>query len=183
MLPVILFYIFQNRKGLNYLNTLWFVIVLLSGFTALIISFSKLAWLAAFVGMSCVFVMKSDRIRNTAKKYQRLFFLFILFLMIFSVVVLFLIQLGWDNWTERLNLAKGALNVIVNNPFFGVGLNNSTIRLKEFITNPYGLYIFQPVHNIYLLILTELGLIGFSIFLIALIAMMVDSGVVEIASS
>lgn len=168
MLPVILFYIFQNRKGLDYLNTLWFVIVLLSGFTALIISFSKLAWLAVFVGMSCVFVMKSDRVRNTAKKYQRLFFLFILLLMIFSVVVLFLIQLGWENWTERLNLVKGALNVIVNNPFFGVGLNNSTIRLKEFIPSSFGLYIFQPVHNVYLLILTEVGLVGFSMLMIVL---------------
>lgn len=168
MLPVILFYIFQNRKGLDYLNILWFVIVLLSGFTALIISFSKLAWLAVFVGMSCVFVMKSDRVRNTAKKYQRLFFLFILFLMIFSVVILFIIQPGWENWTERLNLAKGALNVIVNNPFFGVGLNNSTIRLKEFIPSSFGLYIFQPVHNVYLLILTEVGLVGFSMLLIVL---------------
>ena len=55
----------------------------------------------------------------------------------------------------------------------GVGIGNFTDKLREIIPT-MDEYIYQPVHNIYLLIYTETGLFGLSSFLIFLIFIMRD---------
>ncbi|MEK7163673.1 MAG: O-antigen ligase family protein [Patescibacteria group bacterium] len=64
-----------------------------------------------------------------------------------------------DSWIGRTELFKSSINIIRNYPLFGTGLGNF-VRL----TQDYG---FQPVHNIPLLALAELGfpLFGYLIIL------------------
>lgn len=59
--------------------------------------------------------------------------------------------------------------MVSSNPLFGAGLNNSIIQLHDFAAKFPGLYIFQPVHNVYLLILAETGVVGFAFFLLAFV--------------
>lgn len=54
-----------------------------------------------------------------------------------------------DSWQERINLINHSFKQITSYPIFGTGLGSSLI------TSPVN---FQPVHNIYLLLLVELGL-------------------------
>jgi len=54
-------------------------------------------------------------------------------------------------------------------PLSGIGLNNFIVRLPEFWPMTGFTYWLQPVHNIYLLILTETGIVGLLIFVWLLI--------------
>jgi O-antigen ligase len=64
-------------------------------------------------------------------------------------------------------LANAAILMFQKNPLLGVGLNNFLSNLPLFLSQKNYLLI-QPVHNIYLLVLSELGIIGFFFFLILL---------------
>jgi len=68
---------------------------------------------------------------------------------------------------ERQKLANAAILMFQKNPLLGVGLNNFLSNLPLFLSQKNYLLI-QPVHNIYLLVLSELGIIGFFFFLILL---------------
>ena len=60
-------------------------------------------------------------------------------------------------------------------PFFGYGLNNFIVQYKSFTPLIKDMYVYQPVHNLYLLILIETGLTGLFIFLVALSAVFYKS--------
>lgn len=68
-----------------------------------------------------------------------------------------------SSFSERILLAQASLTMILAHPFFGVGMGNFISVLPLFSRN---VVILQPVHNIYLLIAAETGIIGFTIFLI-----------------
>ncbi len=60
---------------------------------------------------------------------------------------------------RRIELAKAAWEMFKTSPIFGVGLGNFIPQLPKFLI-PKKLYFWQPVHNIFLLILAETGIIG-----------------------
>lgn len=57
---------------------------------------------------------------------------------------------GNESLQTRLSLAAGSVRLLSTNPFFGVGLNNSVGFMEKL----------QPVHNVFLLVGAETGLIG-----------------------
>jgi O-antigen ligase len=64
---------------------------------------------------------------------------------------------------QRGLLINQAVSMVNKNPIFGVGLGNYINNLgSAFISYDQ----LQPVHNIFLLILAETGLIGFGVFMI-----------------
>lgn len=66
--------------------------------------------------------------------------------------------------THRLELIKASLAMVKNNFWFGVGLNNFIPNLVKVSNTFVNAWELQPVHNIFLLILTEIGFIGFVMF-------------------
>jgi O-antigen ligase len=74
----------------------------------------------------------------------------------------FLGGLAPESFTRREELAQTAIQLIKQTPFLGVGLNNFLFRL------PFTNFV-QPVHNIYLLIASETGIIIFITFIIFII--------------
>ena len=60
---------------------------------------------------------------------------------------------------RRIELAKATWEMFKTSPIFGVGLGNFIPQLPKFLI-PKKLYFWQPVHNIFLLILAETGIIG-----------------------
>lgn len=72
---------------------------------------------------------------------------------------------GEDVSTGRIKLYKYSWELFTSNPIFGIGW-------KEFISNSVGLlniYRGSHPHNIYLQLLTELGIVGFVLFMIPVI--------------
>lgn len=66
---------------------------------------------------------------------------------------------------ERLLLSQAALDISLQNPLFGVGSNNFILELSKL--NLFSLSetrLLQPVHNVFLLILAENGLVGLLLF-------------------
>lgn len=128
------------------------------GLIALILSFSRAAWLVGML-VGLWFMVNSF----WGKKFQGRPLLFMPFIMVVVGVFLFFL-----NWTEpavqeRIWSMKMASGMIQVNPLVGVGLNNFVVHLSEFWVGG-GTYFLQPVHNIFLLIAAETGLIGFMVF-------------------
>ena len=72
------------------------------------------------------------------------------------------------SWRDRANLIKSSLNVIRNNLWFGTGLGNFTKAMETDIPRTTNwVLLIQPVHNVFLLMLAELGVLGtFSYFVL-----------------
>ena len=79
-----------------------------------------------------------------------------------------LVSMDEEAVTQRIFYNKIAGSVTAANPILGVGIGQSVpqlmIKMKHWPAN-----IYQPVHNIYLLIASETGLAGLSLFLLFLI--------------
>lgn len=60
----------------------------------------------------------------------------------------------------RLSLSESALKVFVNNPVFGVGLGNFIPSSISVSYPTSGVWFLQPVHNLFLLMLSEIGVVG-----------------------
>ncbi|MDD4382163.1 MAG: O-antigen ligase family protein, partial [Candidatus Dojkabacteria bacterium] len=62
---------------------------------------------------------------------------------------------------DRINLIKASFNVIRENILLGTGIGNFVRGMKEYVPRTYnGIQLLQPVHNIPLLWVSELGVLG-----------------------
>lgn len=68
---------------------------------------------------------------------------------------------GWDreSWTKRMYLNRAAIKMWRENLMIGVGAGNFLVKLPEY-QEWSRIYWLQPVHNIFLLLGSELGVIG-----------------------
>lgn len=64
----------------------------------------------------------------------------------------------------RLTYTDQALTLILHNWFLGQGIGNYTLALYQQISSVWPGYYYQPVHNIYLLVWAELGIVGALLF-------------------
>lgn len=74
-------------------------------------------------------------------------------------------NLADEAFTQRLYLSKVAIEMFSINPILGVGLNNFLPNLPFYIKQTGNIFFLQPVHNIFLLVLSETGMIGFGFFM------------------
>lgn len=137
----------------------------------LVFSFSRSAWIAAVIAfVFCVVVLFKNKLKHAAREL-------ILVCMVFSLVLFGVF--GWmlvsrgevkkdTALNERIIYTNIALDIMGEYPF-GVGIGNGMIRAEqEGRYEVYGLTdkgTHQPVHNIYLLITEEVGVIGILVFL------------------
>jgi O-antigen ligase len=68
---------------------------------------------------------------------------------------------------QREDLFRQAINMFEKNPVFGVGLNNFYNNLNPFSEK---IFLIQPVHNIFMLALSQAGIIGF-LFLVSILVL------------
>lgn len=66
---------------------------------------------------------------------------------------------------ERLTYYQQAGQLIKKNWYRGVGIGNYTLAVKEQVEKNLKSYEYQPVHNVYFLVLCELSIFGLIIFL------------------
>jgi len=111
-----------------------------------------------------------------AKTFRiRIFFVFLLamgliilstFPLVHEISLRFLqTSLSDESVTERTELLSASLKMMQAHPFIGVGLDNFIPALAPLQKPmPLGLYL-QPVHNIFVLVLAETGIVGFVLFI------------------
>ncbi|MEW6408259.1 MAG: O-antigen ligase family protein [Patescibacteria group bacterium] len=163
------------RLYYNYLLVIFsFIFALL--FLGLIFSFSRSAWLAfIFVIIFLLINFTKSFINFFKKDYKKIWPILILFVFITISLATFFPQIkaktshtdqyGDESVAGRFEYTKTSLKMVKKSPFFGIGYGNFTIKLAGFSQKPLQWWQFQPVHNIYLLILSETGILGLLFFL------------------
>ena len=136
---------------------LFFIFLILS--TAIFFTFSRAAWIAVVcIIFYNIFFLK--------KKKMLPIVCLILFILL-SVIYLPLVKtriagterLEVKSNIERMSGYSQAFQIIKKNPLLGVGVGNYTAELQKMYSDQSAWH-YQPVHNVYLLILTEVGIIG-----------------------
>ncbi len=131
----------------------------------LFFSFSRTAWLAALIFILALFVLGEFKINWKLILLGIGIATFILF--IFNLGELVLVRLlTWNNsaWGERAMLFKIGIKMVEHN-LLGVGLGNYVLVMKNFVPLDFSYWLYQPVHNLYVLMAAEIGITGLGVFI------------------
>jgi len=133
---------------------------LFTSLAATVITFSKGAILTSITA----FIIMSKNLKD-----------FFLKSILFLVVSLLLLKIASTTQVasvaERLTLIQAALDMSLKNLLLGVGSNNFILELSKLdLTSISQIRLLQPVHNVFLLILVENGLIGLALLSLMLFA-------------
>lgn len=175
---VLLLNMFQVRK--YGFKRYYFIVTVFLIFIAFVLTFSMSAYFSLFL------VFTSYLILLTLKKFYfkyrlnlfpslfSLFFLCLISLSIFSFSFVFSFSTNFniDSFTESLTrrfyLTDASLNLIQDNFLYGVGISAFTQNIENYVIYINDVRFLQPVHNVFLLILSETGFISFTFFIILL---------------
>ncbi|MBU1992714.1 MAG: O-antigen ligase family protein [Patescibacteria group bacterium] len=144
--------------------------ILYGGFIAfflivLVLTFSRSAWIAlTFASLFYVFI---TRPRFKIKYVLLATLIGLLFLVVFDLdkLVLNRISVSYDEaLTQRTEYMEISKNMFLKHPF-GVGIGNFTLEMQGFSEQKIRPWDLQPVHNVFLLALNEVGFVIFPVFI------------------
>ena len=161
---------FKNKIPLAFGN---FLIL-----TGIFLSFSRSVWLTTFLIILSLLIVNRKKIAETFSKllpFKKIFFIVLLVLVTFFAFSITLPRLHLKNCLndQSYNLRKiynqASFKIIHENPLLGVGPGNFTLALQKKVETRLIASLqhweIQPVHNLYLLITSEIGLIGLMVFI------------------
>ncbi len=126
----------------------------------LVLTFSRAAWLVSFLMSS--FLLFSEWRKNRFSEKLKFLLVTLLTSIIFLIPIFYYVIFSKFHLSAsepaiqfRMNDLKLGWQSIKENPFFGVGLGQPIYSGQQ-----------QPIHNLYLLIASETGLIGLFLFLL-----------------
>ncbi|MDP2860771.1 MAG: O-antigen ligase family protein, partial [bacterium] len=138
-------------------------IALVVGFFLLLLCFSRTVWLAVLF-LNLIYLIW----RIIDKQKVGLFEFSYYFMAGAGLITVFLFTksvIETASFENREVLAVFALELIKKQPFLGVGANNFLISLSRSGLSWPVVSFLQPVHNIFLLIGSEIGLVGLIVFI------------------
>ena len=149
-------------------NNLWmkipFLIVFMVG---LLLSFSRSAWLALLAMIVVLLTLQAIKINWKQAVLTLAVLLFVMVLFSLDQVILArIINFSIDSFDQRLVFSGIAREMIMASPWRGAGLGNFVLQMSENYTGVLSPWLYQPVHNFFLMILSELGVIGFAFWLV-----------------
>ena len=150
-------------------------------FVALFFSFSRNAWLGLVFGLVGLLVLSLPGKKLINQKiileYLVCFFI-LLFVLLSQFGGLAGIRISGEgrienqSINERVASNKEATEIIKDNFFFGLGIGNYILEQKNRDTMNRSSWEYQPAHNTYFLIWSEIGIIGL-LFFISIIAFLI----------
>jgi len=161
----------RNRIGLIF-SLVFFII----NFVGLLLTFSRSAWLGFFTGFVILsfhyFIIK----RSQETRTNILKFVFVIVVIsgcfIWGLHEPLSTRFNLDNRlesksvSERINYNNDAWKIIKSNLLFGVGIKNYGLAVHDEINSERSVYEYEPVHNVFLLVWAEIGIIGLSIVIL-----------------
>ncbi len=161
ILTLITCWFYQNPQNTRVKSSqiLFFSCSYLLGLVALFFTFSFSAWVVYILGTVLVYLNASKKDSKTT-------------IMIVCAISLFFLQtvIKYQSSTisEDVSL-RGQLNETAilqwkSHPVFGVGLNNFIAHIQDVSMTVRRPFWWQPVHNVYLLLLSETGIVGGGLF-------------------
>lgn len=168
-----LYFLWLSKKH-SFFNNLLMIISFWLLMTGLLLSFSRLIISVFLFSSILYFISALYRIIQTSDKelFKRIIFVFLLF----TTFSLLLTVLAWPEISARFQISlteqsvglrifysQVAFSVIQEHPWLGIGFGNFVLEIRQML-NLLVAWAAQPVHNIYLLIASETGLIGLFLF-------------------
>ncbi len=147
-------------------------LLILSG---LVLSFSRAAWLSALVGIVSLAVILFLKQREFSRDFIKQI-IFAMGVAVFWVVIFYPVfnarfnlqnRLEATSISERKGQYSESLSFVKSNPIFGVGPGVYTFALSKKYPELVSWQL-QPIHNIYLLSIVEIGVVA-ALFLLVLI--------------
>lgn len=163
---LLLYQIIFKSNEINFLLRLFYRLVLLLSVVALYLTFSKAAYFSGVLGIILLILNFRGSVNMFLSKHRNILLISLYGCISFSILLFFILDFKTKSFSERNSLINAAIHMISDAPLTGVGLNNYVIRSKHYLPKVEDLYIFQPVHNLFLLVTAELGIIGFLISII-----------------
>lgn len=135
-------------------------ILLGAGGVSLILTFSRSAWAMVLLAVVAIGISK----RVNALKFRAILGGAIVF---FAVMIFYIFSAHFsdESLIVREQLNSAAFSIIQFHPFIGVGLGNFLVALPSFIPSRE-VYFLQPAHNIYLLLLSQIGFFGIALLIV-----------------
>ncbi len=172
LLLAIYLYISTARNKLFVRLFLLFSIILFT--TNVLFTFSRTIWLLLFISIITILIKINSVQRKKIIAPLSLIVVTIIFI-ISTYQNLFFSRLVQDtsfshnSVNERSLYIQQAKKIILQKPLLGVGGGNYTLIVYKKDFSIYPIWYYQPVHNVFLLILAELGIVGLILFLLFLI--------------
>ena len=168
----------SHETFLNFIPRRFFLPVFAVTMIGFILTFSRSAFLGFFIGL-LTFITLVAYLQSLPRFYKGMYKLFVALtiLLIFATFILLKYTTLFSNQSmaERKLFQIVSYETISQHPLIGIGLG-------QFVINEYLRYPnlqnwqYQPVHNIYLLVASELGVIGLSILLLVLFTFILPVG-------
>lgn len=142
-----------------------------------IVLFLTLSRAAIVTWVACVVVA----VFFAKQKNKKIIMALILVLVLTSLLTPFFIGRFLDSssyseaLSQRLALQQAAWRMFISHPWLGVGLNNFYSQLPTFFLGKINFGFIQPVHNIFLLTLSQTGIGGFILLLVIILLSFVSS--------
>lgn len=160
-----LYWLFRHARG--RLRLFYFIlhIPLLIGF---LLTFSRLIIGLWFLAVLFLFLRQLFIRQRTFSKYWRMFFLTLIAVSVLFIALMPAVLGRLDIYQgDALTLRAYYTGFTLSQPvgFFGVGIGNFVPWFKQNILN-LAPHLYQPVHNIYLLLYAEAGILGALFFIL-----------------
>jgi len=166
--PVLImaFSMLYEKKKLITDNILYIIVSLGLGLVGVVVSISRSAWIALFLGIVFLVYFLEKKMKLEMKKiYQkRLLLLIVIGVMLIPWFILPRTIKSFSSFTEggggitRTKQIKEALLLIKQHPFLGTGLGMSVVEMFNNDSKGITFTFPSPVHNFYLLESSEKGL-------------------------
>lgn len=137
-----------------------------------LVSYSRSVWLVAFLLILVVFWKYfAEFARNYfSKKFLKRFGASLFAVVLIACAGVYILAsprlciqdcAGGQSFELRQKYAQYAFETILDNAYYGAGTGNFVLGMKDARPFNFETWQIQPVHNLYLLIAAEIGLIGF----------------------
>ena len=133
--------------------------------TGLFFSFSRSAFIALLLGLIVLFIFEKRKIlKSLVAPFILVIILAVIYLPLWQSRIAVENRLEVRAINERFDQYKDFFEMFLTHPMFGVGPGNYVYALYNQKIN-LSPWLYQPVHNIYLLFLAEWGVVGIIIIL------------------
>jgi len=157
------------------------IVILGLGLVTLIMTGSRGAWIGFAVSFAIFIIFSLLNKHLNAKAVLKPVVLAVLLMMIAAMTFSDMLSVrifgeDYGSAESRIPMFQIALNVIAAHPLGGVGINNYQVNMREYNDSVRAMRyttIPRPVHNMYLLIIGEIGFIGFAAMMFLLISLII----------
>ncbi|MFH1412643.1 MAG: O-antigen ligase family protein [bacterium] len=158
-------------KNKSYIIFFYIITAIITA--GLFFSFSRTAWLALIIGIIVIIIQHRKQFKDLIIPLAIIILTAGVLLSQYHYIATSRFgdqhRLEVKSIDERISYIKNAKELIKNHPLTGVGIGNYGLAVNKEIDDRQVSYWYQPVHNVFLLIWAEVGIISLLFYLVLFI--------------